>query len=336
MENLINEVENQEVADKMVKLRPSQKQLLEGMKLANKESLADVLDRILEERQQLSKKLEKEFNKSAIKRHNDAVMDHVRQIIAINTDIERQAQHIVDLEMQKYYASIEEVQETLIMLADTKQELDNIKLEYEKVIEQSVKLEKDLQEQQEENEQLKKANEKLDTEKNDYITKFNEVTLDVNRLRDKNIELTTQINDKNNKITSIENHINNLNTTIETKQTEIDNLKVLNETLNNDKKYLQETIDKTNDKLEKSEARIADVFERQSDLVTTNAKLEEQLRNYNTKINELENDKNKLQEQINKSNQELEATKQTLINRESELNSKIKTLELNSKDIKSK
>lgn len=336
MENLINEVENQEVADKMVKLRPSQKQLLEGMKLANKESIADVLDRILEEREQLAKKLEKEFNKSAITKHNEAVMDHVKQIIAINSDIERQAQHIVELEMQKYYAAIEEVQETVVMLADTKQELDNIKIEYEAIIEKSAKLENELKDQQEENEQLKKDNEKLDTEKNDYITKFNEVTLDVNRLRDKNIELTTELNDRNNKITTLENDINNLNTTIETKQTEIDNLKVLNETLNNDKKYLQETIDKTNDKLEKSEARIADVFERQSDLVTTNAKLEEQLRNYNTKINELENDKNKLQEQINKSNQELEATKQTLINRESELNSKIKILELNSKDIKSK
>ena len=81
MENLINEVENQEVADKMVKLRPSQKQLLEGMKLANKESIADVLDRILEEREQLAKKLEKEFNKSAITKHNEAVMDHVKQII---------------------------------------------------------------------------------------------------------------------------------------------------------------------------------------------------------------------------------------------------------------
>ena len=46
------------MADKIVKLRPSQKQLLEGMKLANKESLADVLDRILEEKEELAKKVE--------------------------------------------------------------------------------------------------------------------------------------------------------------------------------------------------------------------------------------------------------------------------------------
>ena len=58
MEKTTTEIENPEVADKMVKLRPSQKQLLEGMKLANKESLADVLDRILEEKEELAKKVE--------------------------------------------------------------------------------------------------------------------------------------------------------------------------------------------------------------------------------------------------------------------------------------
>ena len=77
MEKITNEIENIEVADKMVKLRPSQKQLLEGMKLANKESLADVLDRILEEKEELAKKVEDKFNKSAIKKHNEAVKTHM-------------------------------------------------------------------------------------------------------------------------------------------------------------------------------------------------------------------------------------------------------------------
>lgn len=289
---MTNNIETIEVADKMVKLRPSQKQLLEGMKLANKESLADVLDRILEERDLLTKKVNENFNKTSIQKHNEAVKNHLNRIIELNADIEKQAQDIIEMEIQKYYASIEKIQEALLDMANMKEELDKVKVDYDKLLDANQVLDKALEEQQQENQELSKANKQLEKEKHDYITKFNEASLDANKLRDENTKLISEINNKNNDITIFKNDINNLNTTVETKQTEIDSLKLINNTLVDDKKYLQ-------DKLEKSENRIesmmdkhnemmkvnSDLTNENKELIAANQKLEAKIKELNAKLN---------------------------------------------------
>ena len=153
MEKTTTEIENPEVADKMVKLRPSQKQLLEGMKLANKESLADVLDRILEEKEELAKKVEEKFNKSAIKKHNESIKNYMERILAINEDIERQAKDMIEMEVQKYVGLAEKVEEDLIDLANINYDLEEIRLEYDKLKEKSDNLEQKLQQEEKINEE---------------------------------------------------------------------------------------------------------------------------------------------------------------------------------------
>ena len=276
----INNIENQELADKQVKLRPSQKQLLEQMKLANKESLADVLDRILEEREELSKKVNQKFNKTTIVKHSEVIKNYLNRIIEMNLAIEKEAQDIINLEIKKYSDKVGEVEEAIILLADTMKELNDIKKEHGELIHENEKLHNDL------NNEIENKN-KLEEDKSHYLTQLNETISELNRLSEQNTDLKIKNNEKNNEIAVLTNSKNNLETIIATKETEINNWKILNKTLDSDKKYLQESLNKLNEKLEKLENKNIKIFSTQKEVVELNFKLESKLRDANNEINEL-------------------------------------------------
>lgn len=343
MEKIINytdkpEVqEAQEVADKQVKLRPSQKALLESKKLTSKESLADVFDRVILENIELKKKIEKQFNISAIQKHNESIKSHMQRIIEINADIERQAKDMIELEMKKYTKSIEDVQEVCVMLADTMEELETIKGENKTLIEESKKLEKELEEQKNENSELKEANKNLESAKEDYKNKFEETNTNINILREENINIKSQLNDKNNHITTLENDIKNLNVTIATKDIKIDNLELLIGNLNKDKEYLQNSLNTANDTIEKKDERISAITEHQQVLIGSVTKLEEELREsgkkysrlettYETekkenehKMRDLEREKSELEKDIKAKDTQIEGLNDDLSSKETEI-----------------
>lgn len=284
----INNIENQELADKQVKLRPSQKQLLEQMKLANKEPLADVLDRILEEREELSKKVNEQFNKTTIVKHSEVIKNYLNRIIEINLDIEKEAQDIINLEIKKYSDKVGEIEEAITLLADTMKELNDIKKEHSELIYENEKLHKNL------NNEIENKN-KLEIEKSHYLTQLNETISQLNRLNEQNTDLKIKNNEKNNEIAVLTNSKNNLETIIATKETEINNWKISNKTLESDKKYLQDSLNKLNEKLEKLDNKNIEIFSTQKEVVELNFRLESKLRDANNEINELKTNFNILE-----------------------------------------
>lgn len=284
----INNIENQELADKQVKLRPSQKQLLEQMKIANKESLADVLDRILEEREELSKKVNQKFNKTTILKHSEVIKNYLNRIIELNLAIEKEAQDIINLEIKKYSDKVGEVEEAIILLADTMKELNDIKKEHGELIHENEKLYNDL------NNEIENKN-KLEEDKSHCLKQLNGAISELNRLSEQNTDLKIKNNEKNNEIAVLTNSKNNLETIIATKETEINNLNILNKTLDSDKKYLQESLNKLNEKLEKLENKNIKIFSTQKEVVELNFILESKLRDANNEINELKTNFNILE-----------------------------------------
>ena len=245
-----------ETADKIIKLRTSQKQLLDTFKISKGESYAEVFDRILEEKEELDLMIQKHFFQSSIEKYNKNIQIHMDRILAINLDIERQARDIVELELRKYEQSISHIQESLVTLANTKQELEELNKEYANLALKSEELEKSLQKEHTNYNELIKIKSKIEEEKNKYINLFNEANLDVNRLTQVNTDLKTTINQKDNQITTLKNDNNNLQITIASKNAEISSLKLLNQDLSKDKKYLQNSLDKLNNiLLEKDQSK---------------------------------------------------------------------------------
>lgn len=272
-----------------VLLTTSQKQLLEKMKLTSKEPLAEVLERILEEKERLTKKLEEQFNKTAIQQYNQEVKKHLDRITELNLDIEKKAKDLIDLEIRKYSESVSEAQEIIVLLADTKKELEDIKKENEVLVSKYNKINLELEQEFDKNKKLSILSTDLEKQKNNYITKFNESSTEVNRLNqqntdlkikinDKNNEMTKRINDKNNELTKFENEINNLKTNIETRDTKIGELNKVIEDLKIDKRDFKESLKEAYNAIKSKDDTISKLNEMQVELVKSNNKLEKRIK----------------------------------------------------------
>lgn len=312
-----NKIEKKVVNHKKehVILTTSQKQLLENMKLTSKEPLAEVFERILEEKERLTNKLEEQFNKTVIQQHNQEVKKHFDRINELNIDIEKKAKDLIDLEIRKYLESVNEVEETIVLLADTKKELEYIKRENEELSSKYNNVNQELEREVDKNKKITILCTDLEIAKNKYITKFNESSTEVNRLNQQNTDLKSKINDKNNEITKIindnkneltkfENEINNLKVNIETRDTKIAELNKVIEDLKIDKKDFKDSLKEVNSSIKVKDDSISKLNETQADLVKSNNKLEQELRSSNSKISILREEIKVLNYQLNKLTEE--------------------------------
>lgn len=294
-----------------VLLSLEQKEMLENLRLTNKEPLADVFNRILEEKEELIKIVEEKFKKTVIRQHNQEIEKYLNRIIQLNLSIEKKAEDLIDLEIQKYLESLKEIQDIMILLADTKRDLEETKKGNIELTEKYNKIEKSLEYEINKNKNFITLNMDLEKEKNSYIAKINEYSSEINRLSEQNMDLKTELNNKNNEITKLinnnsnevsklQNEINNFKIKVEAKYTKINELNKVIDDLKIDKNDFKNSLMEVNKTIKDKDDAILELNKTQSDLINKNNKLEEDLRESNSYIIILQEEIKSLKNQANK------------------------------------
>ena len=294
-----------------VLLSLEQKEMLENLRLTNKEPLSDVFSRILEEKEELIKIVEEKFKKTVIRQHNQEIEKYLNRIIQLNLSIEKKAEDLIDLEIQKYLESLKEIQDIMILLADTKRDLEETQKDNIELTEKYNKIEKSLEDEINKNKDFTTLNMDLEKEKNSYIAKINEYSSEINRLSEQNMDLKTELNNKNNEVTKLinnnsnevsklQNEINNFKIKVEAKYTKINELNKVIDDLKIDKNDFKNSLMEVNKTIKDKDDAILELNKTQSDLINKNNKLEEDLRESNSYIIIIQEEIKSLKNQANK------------------------------------
>ena len=352
--NITEEVQEKKEDLKIIKLKPSQLEILKEYKTHKKDSYYDLFERLVNNKDELQKVVDKQFKKSDITRYNESIKSYINKITILSEDIERAAQDFVDTGLEEYYKELDKVAAEIVetvelkdevnklndLLKDYQKEIETHKEEIEKYKADIIDKDKQIADGVEYAKELLNSNELLEKEKMQQGKEHTDALLEKDRIIEskndtinENIKL---IDEKTNEIIKLNKKISDLGIELSTSK---NNVKVIEA----EKDQIQKQVDQYKDQVE--------------NLKDQNTSLNSNIKNLNAtkdtliKTNKEQNDEIKgLLDTVSTKDSELRTLKSDIVEKDEnikELNSQVSTLNENieglngqietlGKDVKSK
>ena len=345
--NITEEVQEKKEDLKIIKLKPSQLEFLKSYKTHKKDSYYDLFERLVNNKDELQKIVDKQFKKSDITRYNESIKSYINKITILSEDIERAAQDFVEVGLEEYYKELDKIAAEIIETVELKDEVRKLKEELENHL-QTIQAHK----------------EEIDKYKADIIDKDNEIAAGVEYAKEL-LNSNTQLNKekveqsaehkkvvmaKDNIIEARNNTIDEKNKLIEEKTTDIirlnNEISRLGVELSTSKNNVK-VIEAEKDQIQKQVEQYKDQVENLKD---QNTSLNSNIKNLNAtkdtliKTNKEQNDEIKgLLDTVSTKDSELRTLKSDIVEKDEnikELNSQVSTLNVQietlGKDVESK
>ena len=174
--NITEEVQEKKEDLKIIKLKPSQLEFLKSYKTHKKDSYYDLFERLVNNKDELQKIVDKQFKKSDITRYNESIKSYINKITILSEDIERAAQDFVEVGLEDYYKELDKVAAEIVETVELKDEVNKLN-----------ELLKDYQKQ------IETHKEEIDKYKADIIDKDNEIAAGVEYAKEL-LNSNTQLN----------------------------------------------------------------------------------------------------------------------------------------------
>ena len=345
--NITEEVQEKKEDLKIIKLKPSQLEFLKSYKTHKKDSYYDLFERLVNNKDELQKIVDKQFKKSDITRYNESIKSYINKITILSEDIERAAQDFVEVGLEEYYKELDKIAAEIIETVELKDEVRKLKEELENHL-QTIQAHK----------------EEIDKYKADIIDKDNEIAAGVEYAKEllnsntqlnkekveQSAEHTKVVMAKDNIIEARNNTIDEKNKLIEEKTTDIirlnNEISRLGVELSTSKNNVK-VIEAEKDQIQKQVEQYKDQVENLKD---QNTSLNSNIKNLNAtkdtliKTNKEQNDEIKgLLDTVSTKDSELRTLKSDIVEKDEnikELNSQVSTLNVQietlGKDIESK
>ena len=345
--NITEEVQEKKEDLKIIKLKPSQLEILKQYKTHKKDSYYDLFERLVNNKDELQKIVDKQFKKSDITRYNESIKSYINKITILSEDIERAAQDFVEVGLEEYYKELDKIAAEIIETVELKDEVRKLKEELENHL-QTIQAHK----------------EEIDKYKADIIDKDNEIAAGVEYAKEllnsntqlnkekveQSAEHTKVVMAKDNIIEARNNTIDEKNKLIEEKTTDIirlnNEISRLGVELSTSKNNVK-VIEAEKDQIQKQVEQYKDQVENLKD---QNTSLNSNIKNLNAtkdtliKTNKEQNDEIKgLLDTVSTKDSELRTLKSDIVEKDEnikELNSQVSTLNVQietlGKDVESK
>ena len=345
--NITEEVQEKKEDLKIIKLKPSQLEVLKSYKTHKKDSYYDLFERLVNNKDELQKIVDKQFKKSDITRYNESIKSYINKITILSEDIERSAQDFVEVGLEEYYKELDKVAAEIVETVELKDEVNKLN-----------DLLKDYQKQ------IETHKEEIDKYKADIIDKDNEIAAGVEYAKEllnsntqlnkekveQSAEHTKVVMAKDNIIEARNNTIDEKNKLIEEKTTDIirlnNEISRLGVELSTSKNNVK-VIEAEKDQIQKQVEQYKDQVENLKD---QNTSLNSNIKNLNAtkdtliKTNKEQNDEIKgLLDTVSTKDSELRTLKSDIVEKDEnikELNSQVSTLNVQietlGKDVESK
>ena len=345
--NITEEVQEKKEDLKIIKLKPSQLEFLKSYKTHKKDSYYDLFERLVNNKDELQKIVDKQFKKSDITRYNESIKSYINKITILSEDIERAAQDFVEVGLEEYYKELDKIAAEIIETVELKDEVRKLKEELENHL-QTIQAHK----------------EEIDKYKADIIDKDNEIAAGVEYAKEllnsntqlnkekveQSAEHTKVVMAKDNIIEARNNTIDEKNKLIEEKTTDIirlnNEISRLGVELSTSKNNVK-VIEAEKDQIQKQVEQYKDQVENLKD---QNTSLNSNIKNLNAtkdtliKTNKEQNDEIKgLLDTVSTKDSELRTLKSDIVEKDEnikELNSQVSTLNVQietlGKDVESK
>ena len=296
--NITEEVQEKKEDLKIIKLKPSQLEFLKSYKTHKKDSYYDLFERLVNNKDELQKIVDKQFKKSDITRYNESIKSYINKITILSEDIERAAQDFVEVGLEEYYKELDKIAAEIIETVELKDEVRKLKEELENHL-QTIQAHK----------------EEIDKYKADIIDKDNEIAAGVEyakELLNSNTQLNKEKVEQSAEHTKVVMAKDNI---IEARNNTIDEKNKLIEEKTTDIIRLNNEISRLGVELSKSENNVK-VIEAEKD------QIQKQVEQYKDQVENLKDQNTSLNSNI----KNLNATKDTLIKTNKEQNDEIKGL----------
>lgn len=326
--NITEEVQEKKEDLKIIKLKPSQLEVLKSYKTHKKDSYYDLFERLVNNKDELQKVVDKQFKKSDITRYNESIKSYINKITILSEDIERAAQDFVEVGLEDYYKELDKVAAEIVETVELKDEvnkLNELLKDYQKQIEthkeeidkykadiidkdneiaagveyakellnSNTQLNKEKVEQSAEHTKVVMAKDNIIEARNNTIDEKNklieEKTTDIIRLNNEISRLGVELSTSKNNVKVIEAEKDQIQKQVEQYKDQVENLKDQNTSLNNN----IENLNATKDKL------MATNMEQNNEikvLLEEKEKLNKDINNKNNEISKLNSEKEKLVE----------------------------------------
>ena len=296
--NITEEVQEKKEDLKIIKLKPSQLEFLKSYKTHKKDSYYDLFERLVNNKDELQKIVDKQFKKSDITRYNESIKSYINKITILSEDIERAAQDFVEVGLEEYYKELDKIAAEIIETVELKDEVRKLKEELENHL-QTIQAHK----------------EEIDKYKADIIDKDNEIAAGVEyakELLNSNTQLNKEKVEQSAEHTKVVMAKDNI---IEARNNTIDEKNKLIEEKTTDIIRLNNEISRLGVELSTSKNNVK-VIEAEKD------QIQKQVEQYKDQVENLKDQNTSLNSNI----KNLNATKDTLIKTNKEQNDEIKGL----------
>lgn len=359
--NITEEVQEKKEDLKIIKLKPSQLEILKEYKTHKKDSYYDLFERLVNNKDELQKVVDKQFKKSDITRYNESIKSYINKITVLSEDIERAAQDFVDTGLEEYYKELDKVAAEIVETVELKDEvnkLNELLKNYQKEIETHkeeidkykadiIDKDKQIADGVEYAKELLNSNELLEKEKvqqgkehtdallekdriieskndtiNENIKLLDEKTNEIITLNKKISDLGIELSTSKNNVKVIEAEKDQIQKQVEQYKDQVENLKDQNTSLNSN----IENLNATKDTLIKTNKEQNDEIKGLLDTVSTK---DSEIRTLKSDIVEKDENIKELNSQVSTLNENIEGLNGQI----STLNGQIETL---GKDVESK
>ena len=357
--NITEEVQEKKEDLKIIKLKPSQLEILKQYKTHKKDSYYDLFERLVNNKDELQKIVDKQFKKSDITRYNESIKSYINKITILSEDIERAAQDFVEVGLEEYYKELDNVAAEIVETVELKDEvnkLNDLLKDYQKQIEthkeeidkykadiidkdneiaagveyakellnSNTQLNKEKVEQSAEHTKVVMAKDNIIEARNNTIDEKNklieEKTTDIIRLNNEISRLGVELSTSKNNVKVIEAEKDQIQKQVEQYKDQVENLKDQNTSLNSNIKNLNAT----KDTLIKTNKEQNDEIKGLLDTVSTK---DSELRTLKSDIVEKDENIKELNSQISTLNGQIETLENNVQDKELEIESLKKQLE---------
>ena len=129
--NITEEVQEKKEDLKIIKLKPSQLEFLKSYKTHKKDSYYDLFERLVNNKDELQKIVDKQFKKSDITRYNESIKSYINKITILSEHKVRAQQDFVEVGLEEYYKELDKIAAEIIETVELKDEVRKLKEELE-------------------------------------------------------------------------------------------------------------------------------------------------------------------------------------------------------------